>query len=232
MCGRFTITSEATALAQHFALPSLGALSLPRFNVAPSQRVPLLRLDPFGQRELALVVWGLVPAWVRDPRGGARPINARGESVEHKPFFRQAWRRQRGLVLADGFYEWQRGGGGKQPFWLHRPDRGPLAFAALWERWRAATGGEPIESCTLITTTANAVVRPLHDRMPVILQPDDYARWLAPASADALAALKALLVPAPDDLLQAVAVTRYVNDPQHDDPACLAPALPSTAERP
>lgn len=232
MCGRYTITSDATSLARHFALPALAGALRVRFNVAPSQRVPIIRLDGEARPELAEVVWGLLPAWVSDPLRGSRPINARAETVEAKPFFRQAWRRRRCLFPADGFYEWQRGPAGKQPYWVRRRDGDPLAFAGLWERWTAETGGEAIESCAIITTAANTLVRPIHPRMPVILSPADYARWLAPTSGPALAALATLLAPAPDDLLQAVAVGRHVNDPHHDEPACVEPLLPAEPQAP
>lgn len=231
MCGRYTITSDAAALAEHFSLPALAIDWRPRFNVAPSQSVPIVRLDNAARRQLISVVWGLLPPWVRDPRRAARPINARAETVEEKPYFRQAWRQRRCLVVADGFYEWQRRRAGKQPYWLRPASGGPLAFAGLWERWTASPAGEVIESCALLTTRANAVVQSIHERMPVILPPSAYARWLAPTAGPALDALTSLLVPAGDALLQAVAVTPYVNDPNHDDPGCIAAAA-SASPRP
>ncbi|MBK8479632.1 MAG: SOS response-associated peptidase [Proteobacteria bacterium] len=224
MCGRYTITSDAATIAEHFDLPALGVPWRQRFNIAPSQSVPIVRLDDAARPELVSVAWNLLPPWVRDPRRGARPINARAETVEGKPFFCQAWRRRRCLLVADGFYEWQRRRRGKQPYWLRATRGGPIAFAGLWERWTADPESEAIESCTLLTTRANAVVQSIHDRMPVILPPSAYARWLAPAAGPALDALKTLLVPASDELLQAVAVTAYVNDPKHDDPGCIAAA--------
>jgi putative SOS response-associated peptidase YedK len=215
MCGRYTLKTRAGALAEHFDLPEVPVLT-PRYNIAPSQPVAVVRGGP----ELAQMRWGLIPAWADDPAIGHRMINARAETVAERPAFRAAFRRRRCLVLADGFYEWQRQDGRKQPFYFRLRDGGPFAFAGLWERWEK--GDEPIESCTLLTTEANAVVDPVHDRMPVVLDPGDYRRWLDPR-VDRPDELQPLLRPYPAAQMVAHPVGLLVNDPRRDEPRCIEP---------
>ncbi len=222
MCGRFTLRTPAHTLAKAFGVPELPNLR-PRYNVAPTQDVPAVRRAGDGAaRELAMRRWGLIPSWAREPGIGSRMINARAETVAEKPSFRSAFRRRRCLVPADGFYEWQKTpGGAKQPFHIHLEDDAPFAIAGLWERWQPPDG-EAIESCTLITTGANELLRPIHDRMPVILAPADYDAWLDPEPAPA-EELKALLRPYPADEMTATAVGRQVNDARNDEPGCVEP---------
>jgi putative SOS response-associated peptidase YedK len=238
MCGRFLLITPEEVLSRVFGYVERPNLA-PRYNIAPTQDVPVVRQrrKPQGQRTIQMLRWGLVPSWADSLAGGAKMINARAETVREKPAFRDAFLRRRCLVPADGFYEWRPGDPEKQPFLIARPDRGPIAFAGLWERWTmprpdgaragdAPTGDKPhtgdkpyVDSFTIITTDANATLRPLHHRMPVILAPADYATWLDPDSAsDDLAAL---LRPAPDDWLGFAPADRRVNSVRNDDAALL-----------
>jgi putative SOS response-associated peptidase YedK len=223
MCGRFTLTTTPDEVARHFGLDETPELA-PRFNVAPGQPVATIdRARPDGRPALRLRRWGLVPHWAKDAKIGARTINARVETLAEKPAFRDAFRLRRCLVPADGFYEWAaRAGAGKQPFHVTLPGRRLFAFAGLWERWRDPAG-QALETCSLLTTAANARLRDVHDRMPVILAPADYASWLAPGPADA-AALQRLVRGELAEALELHAVGRRVNDARVDDAACLAPA--------
>jgi putative SOS response-associated peptidase YedK len=229
MCGRFTLKASAHELQEAFPLFELPALA-PRYNVAPTQSVLAVRQETADVKPHGVLLrWGLVPFWASDTTIGTRLINARGDTVRDKPAFRSAFKKRRCLVLSDGFYEWQQAakkGAKKQPYHIRRPDQKPFAFAGLWERWDKE--GEPVETCTIITTDANAPLRSLHDRMPVILDAKDYARWLDPGPVDPERLLE-LLVPAPDDALVAVPVNPHVNNARHDDPACLEPvSVPGT----
>ena len=164
--------------------------------------------------------WGLVPAWAEEPKVGGQMINARAESAATKPVFREAFRRRRCLVPADGFYEWKKLTSGKQPYCIRGRDHQPFAFAGLWERWLGSDAYPPIESFTILTTEPNALLRPLHDRMPVILDPGDFDLWLDPAIGEP-DRLRRLLSPFPDDRLVAYPVSTRVNRPANDDPSCL-----------
>ena len=224
MCGRFTLRAPASVVAQQLGLLEVPLLE-PRYNVAPSQTVAAVLVAAAAgapRRELAWLRWGLVPAWAADASIGNRLINARAETAADKPAFRAAFRRRRCLVVADGFYEWQRLERGKQPYFFRLRDDRPFGFAALWEAWERA-GQARIESCTLLTTTANELVRPVHDRMPVILPPSAYERWLDPAVEDA-GALLPLLAPYASEQMTATAVGALVNSPSHEDPRCIEPA--------
>ncbi len=174
-----------------------------------------------------MLVWGLIPPWATDASTGMRPINARAETAPRLPTFRHAFRQRRCLVVADGFYEWQRGGRRKQPFHLRLHDGAPFAMAALWERWQP--GPQQIDSCSILTTTANSLVATVHDRMPVILHPADYDRWLDPQATEPTA-IESLLAPYPSQEMEAVAVSDWVNVASHEGPRCLALVTP-TAER-
>ena len=212
---------------EQFGLPGLIPLS-PRYNIAPSQPLLAVRQRDDGSRQADTLRWGLIPSWAKDPAIGHRLINARSETAADKPSFRAAFRRRRCLVPADGFYEWAvLPDADKQPWYFHPADRRPFAFAGLWERWQQP-GGEAVESCTLLTTSANAVVAPVHHRMPVILSPQHYHQWLDCRQADPVV-LQALMRPLPDRLLSAYAVSTLVNRPANDDPGCIQP-LPANRE--
>jgi putative SOS response-associated peptidase YedK len=218
MCGRITLTTPADIVAEVFALAGPVTLQA-RYNIAPSQPIPTVRADPLGVRTLHDVRWGLIPAGAPEPAVGNRMINARAESVAARPAFREALRKRRCLVVVDGFYEWRGAGRSKQPYLIRARGGTPFGLAGLWEVWRDADGRR-IETATIVTTAANAVVRPIHDRMPVIVPRARYALWLDPGVTDP-AMLDGLLGPAEEPALQAVAVTTHVNDPRNDDPRCL-----------
>lgn len=225
MCGRYLLTTPVDALSQLFRFaerPNLG----PRYNVAPTQDVPIVRRTRAGDgRELLLVRWGLVPYWADDVKIGNRLINARAETLERTPAFREAFQRRRCLVPADGFFEWHKAGKARQPLLIRRRDQAPFAFAGLWERWRQPDG-QILRSCTIVTCPANALVAPIHDRMPVILDPGDFERWLDPEAGGA-----ELLRPCPADWLEAYEVNPRVNSPANDDPDCIAPRTAVAEQR-
>jgi putative SOS response-associated peptidase YedK len=221
MCGRFTLATPEQDLVVQFNLPEIPDLR-PRYNIAPTQPVAAVRVPADGDhRELVMLHWGLIPFWAKDSGLGARLINARSETVAEKPAFRTAFRRRRCLVPADGFYEWQKENGTKRPFFVHLQDGRAFAFAGLWERWQDKDGSV-IESCTLLTTKPNEVIQPLHNRMPVIIGPRDYALWLDPETQD-VDPLRPLLRPYPPAEMQAYPVSRYVNSPRNEGPDCILP---------
>ena len=218
MCGRFTLRTDLRHLEKTFQFDGGPDLS-PRFNIAPTQNVAAIRLNQeTDQRELVFLRWGLIPSWAEDAKIGNRLINARAETVAEKPAFRSAFTKRRCLVVADGFYEWQKVDGTKQPYFIHRQDNEPFAFAGLWESWKSE--GEEIQSCTLITTTANALMEPIHDRMPVILSTEEYPIWLDAEFKDK-ESLKDLLRPCDPDLLEAYPVTTLVNNPRNELAKCI-----------
>jgi putative SOS response-associated peptidase YedK len=221
MCGRFTLFDSADSVAERFGLPDTPSLS-PRYNIAPSQMVAAVRIPPEGgERELVPLRWGLVPSWTKDPAMGTRMINARAETAADKPAFRSAIRRRRCLVPANGFYEWKRVNGRKQPYYVRMEDGAIFAFAGLWESW-AGPEQEKIESCTILTTVPNDLLRPIHDRMPVILSPRDYPLWLSPAAQDP-GALAPLFHPYSPGEMTVFPVGTAVNNPKTDDPALIEP---------
>lgn len=231
MCGRFVLTSPAEALRGVFEFIEQPNLA-PRYNIAPTQDVPVIRQrrQPMGQRTIQMLRWGLVPSWAESLAAGAKMINARAETVMQKPAFRDAFLRRRCLVPANGFYEWRPGDSSKQPFLIARSDGAPFAFAGLWERWTPSVPGggrgmpadrQFVDSFTIITTNANASLKSLHHRMPVVLAPEDFAGWLDPEAA--LGELATLLRPAPDDLLGFAPVDRRVNSVRNDDAELLRP---------
>lgn len=250
MCGRFTLRTPPAVLIETFDLDTRGDRQMPlfeaRYNIAPTQDILVIRSDSAsGQRAAAMLRWGLIPSWSngRSAGAGAPLINARAETLAEKPTFRAAYRRRRCLIPSDGFYEWQQSSSGargkKQPYFIHRPDHKPFAFAGLWELWthrptdadtapalkaRTTTDAEglfTIESCTIVTTTANATLRDLHERMPVILAPGDYSAWLDPTTEDP-AELQYLLAPCGDNELLAEPVDTHVNKVANDDARCVA----------
>jgi len=220
VCGRITLTTPGDELADY--LRTVESLDrAPRYNIAPTQAVAAVRVEDDARRHLREMRWGLIPHWADDPSIGNRMVNARAETVAEKPAFRDPFRRSRCLVVADGFYEWQRLDGAKQPWYLYRADGEPLALAGLWDRWRPPDG-EPVTSCTIVTTRPNELVEELHDRMPVILPEEDWQSWLDPEQRDA-AALQELLRAFPADGMEAHAVSKHVNSPANDDPECIRP---------
>ncbi|MFM9994227.1 MAG: SOS response-associated peptidase [Phycisphaerales bacterium] len=223
MCGRYTCLFTWKQLQRLMRLTGLPEDELlPRFNVAPTQFAPAVRQSAGGARTGALLRWGLVPSWADDPSIGSRLINARGETVAEKPSFRSAFRARRCLIPVSGFYEWKavEDQKAKRPFWIGRADREPFALAGLWERW--TKGAEPVESFTIITTTPNALMAKLHDRMPVIVDPGDYDRWLDPGADPS--SLSALIRPNEPEEFEAYPIGTRVNSPKNDDPSLLDPA--------
>jgi putative SOS response-associated peptidase YedK len=221
MCGRFTLSTPAEQVAATFAVADPPPLT-PRYNVAPSQVIAVVGLKADGTRRgLALLRWGLVPSWATDPNAGPRPINARAETILSKPTFREPFRRRRCLIPADGFYEWRKSGTRKTPCHIRLKGGGLLAFAGLWDTWSGPDEAR-LATCCIITVAANELVRPIHDRMPVILPPDDYDRWLSPSTPEA--ELVGLLRPYPADEMVVVPVGPAVNSVTNDGPECLTPA--------
>ncbi|MCA3749441.1 MAG: SOS response-associated peptidase [Rubrobacter sp.] len=219
MCGRYTLVTPVEELAERFGVEGRLPELPPSYNVAPGRGVAAVVAEG-GRRRLEVLRWGLVPPWADDPSIGDRMINARAETVASKPSFRRAFRERRCLIPADGFYEWQRLDGGKQPYYVRRKDGAPFAFAGLWEIWRRE--GEEIRSCTILTTEANGLLGGIHDRMPVIVPPDLYGLWLEGGAERE--ELDAVLRPYPGDDLEAYPVSRLVNNPANDDPRCIEPA--------
>ena len=217
MCGRFSLSQEASAIAELFDLAEVPNLE-PGYNIAPTQLVSTVLRTPHD-RQLRMLRWGLIPAWAKDPAIGARMINARSETVTEKPSFRTAFRHRRCLVVADGFYEWQRQERKKQPFYFRLQDQQAFAFAGLWEHWKAPDD-EVIESCTILTTEANELLRPIHDRMPVILDRKDYDLWLDPAVQNH-EPLQHLLHPYQAEAMMSYPVSTKVNNPTHNTPECI-----------
>lgn len=200
----------------------------PRYNVAPTQPVPIVRVAE-GQRRFALVRWGLIPGWVKDPKSFSLLINARGESMADKPAFQSALRRRRCLFPADGFYEWKREGERRIPYFVRPRAEGPIAFAGLWELW-TGPHGEEMESAVIITTRANRLLAPIHDRMPAIVELEAFEFWLDP-TVEARAAT-AVVAPAREDLLEAYPVSQAVNRVTNDDPSLIVRAVPAAAPDP
>ncbi len=224
MCGRYAYILPHEAMRQLFrlsgALPSLP----PRYNVAPGERVPVIRLEG-GERRVALLQWGLIPHWAKTPPSPPPP-NARGETIDEKPTFREAFKKHRCLMPASGFFEWQETPGQrrKQPFYVPRADGAPYAMAAIWESW-TASGGEILETVAIITCEANESLKAVHHRMPVILDPAVWDAWLDPASHPR--AMKALLAPPAEDVMAAHAVSLDVNRAANDSPALIEPVFPA-----
>jgi putative SOS response-associated peptidase YedK len=229
VCGRFTLAApDGWSLRQRFPLGESVELRQ-RFNVAPGDDVAAVTTDRHGAPRGELLRWGLVPFWAKDPSIGYRTINARAETVAERPAFRDAFRSHRCLIVADGFYEWQRRPGlAKQPHHITRADGAPFAFAGLWSTWRPSEDGEQLRSCSIITTVANRSVAELHDRMPVILEQGSEDAWLDAATP--AAALRELLVPLPADAVAMRPVSSAVNDARHDEPDCLADPEPGSAD--
>ncbi|TVP54764.1 MAG: SOS response-associated peptidase [Gemmatimonadales bacterium] len=229
MCGRYSLTTEQEALAVALGVEGL-VHPVPRYNIAPTQRVPvLLGRDGSGRAgtgragtlEAGVQRWGLVPSWAESPSSGVPLINARSETAHRKPSFREPFRRSRCLVPADGFFEWVSGAGGKVPYWIHRPDRVPFTFAGLSDEWRSPEG-EILASFTILTTEADETLRPIHHRMPVVIDEDRREEWLDPEAS--LVGLRAILSEATSAGMVTTEVSTRVNSPANDDPECLVPA--------
>jgi putative SOS response-associated peptidase YedK len=219
MCGRYTLKTSINSLAEHFEIEEYPSSITPSYNIAPTQEVAAV-VEEDEKRVLEMFHWGLIPSWAKDPAIGNKMINARAETVSEKPSFRKAFKVRRCLILADGFYEWQKTDNGKQPYHIKMQDDSPFAFAGLWETWK---NGEEIRSCTIITTDANDLMGEIHHRMPVILHPEDYGLWLDP-DFDEKEPLTTLLKPYPADAMEAYPVSRRVNKPSNNEPSVVEPA--------
>ena len=219
MCGRYTLRTPLETLVQRFEIDEYPSFITPSYNIAPSQGVAAVIAEN-GKRKLEMLHWGLIPSWAKDPEVGNKMINARAETVAEKPSYRKAFKERRCLILADGFYEWQKTDSGKQPFYIRMEDESPFAFAGLWESWQ---NGREIRSCTIITTSPNEVAAQVHNRMPVILPPEDYEMWLDP-DFDEREPLTTLLKPFPAEAMEAYPVSRRVNRPANNDPEVIEPA--------
>ena len=204
-------------IAERFNAVQVDYKISPRYNIAPSQRIVAVR----ESGATCQFEWGLVPRWSKDPSKGPRPINARAETLTQKPSFKSAFKSRRCLIPADGFYEWRKRGGGKQPMFIRLRSEELFAFAGLWEEWVHAETGEVLETCTIVTTRPNELMAEIHDRMPAILRPEFEGRWLDPKASEQ--DLMPLLEPCPADSMEAIAVSKYVNSTSHDDPKCLDP---------
>lgn len=217
MCGRFSQTKPSEIIAQAFCIADVPSL-MPRYNIAPTQTIgTVLQTADDSQRQFKMLHWGLIPGWAKDEKMGAKLINARAETVTEKPAFRTAFRKRRCLIVADGFYEWQHKNGQKQPFYFCMQDEQPFAFAGLWEVWK--NGDKQITSCTILTTEANDLLKPIHDRMPVILAPKDYNLWLDSTVKTEL--LPSLLKPYSSEEMNSYAVSKLVNNPSNDNDKCI-----------
>ena len=221
MCGRFSQAQIAELDREIFKVLSAPAFE-PRYNLAPTDDAAVVRASGSGGRELAPLRWGLIPSWAKDPAIGNRMINARAETLAEKPAFRDAYRMRRCLVPADGFYEWQKLPSGKQPYYVRVDGGGIFAFAGLWERWWDRATGNERETFTIITTEPNELLAPIHNRMPVIVGPYDYDRWLDPEN-ESTADLADLLAPFPPERMSAYPVSRYVNKPGNEGHECVEP---------
>lgn len=230
MCGRFTLASDTEALSQTFFDFDVPVNLPPRYNISPTQDIAVIAntstdtVESVDAKQVEFFHWGLIPSWAKDPKIGNRMINARSETLSEKPSFRNAYKHRRCLILADGYYEWQKIPGDrlKQPVYIRLKSQKPFALAGLWETWQSKEMDEPLRSCTIITCPPNALLEKIHHRMPVILPQDAYAEWLA--SDEQLAdSLQRLLIPYSDEEMEAYPVSRFVNRPTNDSPECIAP---------
>ncbi|MBZ5532871.1 MAG: SOS response-associated peptidase [Acidobacteriia bacterium] len=229
MCGRYRLTAKERYLRDHFGIEDELEWA-PRYNIAPSQPVLAVRQNPSEpKRSFSLLRWGLIPYWAKDPAIGFKTVNAMSETAAEKPAFREAMRKSRCLLPADGFYEWQKLAKSKQPYNIGMADGSVFAFAGLWDRWRSPAG-DLLETCTVLTTDSNALVREIHDRMPVILRPGDYDLWLDPGVTDP-ARVARLLQPFDARLMKKYPVSTRVNNVKYDDPECAAEIVLAPAQR-
>jgi putative SOS response-associated peptidase YedK len=219
MCGRFVLASTASTISREFGLEHTPFSIQPNYNIAPSQPVIIIVSD--GARQLMESRWGFIPSWARDPAIGHRMINARSETIAEKPAFREAFKKQRCLIPSDGFYEWRKKRGGKVPLFIHLKNGEPFGFAGLYNIWTSPEG-DSISTCTIITTTANKLLEPVHDRMPVIIPKDKRDMWLDPAVHDNNILLP-LLKPFSSEEIEAYDVTSRVNSPKFNSPDNIKP---------
>ncbi len=220
MCGRYTLRQSPHQIAIRFGVEETLLPELPpRYNIAPTQ--PVVAVTENSPRHLRLFQWGLVPFWAKDPSIGSRMINARAETLAEKPAFKNALTRRRCVIPADGFYEWKKIGSSKQPMYIRRHDGELFGFAGLWEEW-ISPDGSPLQTCTIITVAPNALMAPIHDRMPAILRPEDEAAWLTLSKKD-VPELLGLLRPYPETEMEAYPVSRQVNAPTVDNAVCVQP---------
>ena len=221
MCGRFTLTIDPADMQDAFPEFTFPTQVVPRFNIAPTQ--PVLVLPNNATNKADFFVWGLIPSWAKDPTIGSRLINARAETLSEKPSFRSAYKYHRCLIFADGFFEWQSrpGSATKLPYFIHLKSGKPFTFAGLWEHWQSPDGTEVI-SATIITTTPNSLMAPIHNRMPVILPGLAHVKWLDP-SPRSPSDLNGLLTPYPADEMEAIPISTLVNSPANDNPEVLIP---------
>jgi putative SOS response-associated peptidase YedK len=231
MCGRFVLRTPPAEVARHFRTRGAIPNKPPSWNVAPTHDVLAVTFADNAtaeprERALTTLRWGLIPSWAKDAKLAATMINAKAETVADKPAFRDAFASRRCIVPADAFYEWKRDGKTKRPYAFVMRDRSLFGFAGLWERWRDPKSGETVRSCTIVTTTPNALCASVHDRMPVILPPDSYARWLGEEPADARA-LTSLLAPFPAEAMDSFPVSDRVGNVKNDDAALFEPATPA-----
>ncbi|MBN8581787.1 MAG: SOS response-associated peptidase [Anaerolineae bacterium] len=222
MCGRFTLTADPAEIIDVFGDFTFPTQFSPRYNIAPTQ--PVLAIPNNPDRKADFFIWGLIPSWAKDPSIGNKLINARGETIAEKPSFRGGFKYKRCIIPTDGFYEWKASPGEKTktPYFIHMKDRKPFAFAGLWDEWQSPDGGA-VRTCTIITTEPNELMSTLHNRMPVILAPKDYALWLDPAP-QTPEKLVHLIKPFPTDAMSAHPVSTLVNKPGNDRPECVVPA--------
>ncbi len=220
MCGRFALKAPPRSIQEHFHIPETVVLS-PRYNIAPSQEVAVVRhLQGNNSRQLDMLRWGLIPDWAKDMKIGYKMINGRAETLAQKPSFRVAFKKRRCLIAADGFYEWQHKGKARQPFFVQLKTGVVFGFAGLWESWRSPDGST-VESCTIITTSPNKLLREIHDRMPVIIPPEHYETWLQSTTREQT--LQELLAPYPAEKMETYRVSSEVNNPKNDTPECIEP---------
>lgn len=213
MCGRYALNRSPAELKEHFDAANQPELK-PRFNIAPSQTVPVVRLDETGNRVFTFARWGLIPSWVKDPKEVQHPINAKAETAAIKPMFRHAYRKSRVLVPADAFYEWVTKDG-KQPYLIRLRDGAPMGMGGLLEHWQGPEGD--VSTFTILTTNANSLMAKIHDRMPVIIKREDYATWLDTNLTDVIK-IQTMSLPYPDRFMEAYPVSRKVNSPKNDSP--------------
>jgi putative SOS response-associated peptidase YedK len=219
MCGRYTLHHTTDQITMRFEVQEVAAAPAERFNIAPTQPVAVITQQADGRRLLDAFQWGLIPSWAKEPGIGNKLINARAETLAEKPSFKNALKRRRCLIPADGFYEWKKEGTARQPMHIRRNDGDLFAFAGLWEEWKQEDG-TPLRTCTIITVGPNELMRSIHDRMPALLEPEAEAAWLDLSRQDPSSLLD-LLKPYPAEAMEAYAVSKRVNAPVIDDPSLL-----------
>ncbi|MDP2208536.1 MAG: SOS response-associated peptidase [Bacteroidota bacterium] len=224
MCGRFSLKSTFQAIEDEFSIEESEIEILPRYNIAPTQDVSAIVND--GQMRLVSFRWGLIPSWAKDPTIGNKMINARAETLTQKVSFKNALKKRRCLIIADGFYEWKKAGSEKKPMFIFFKNEKPFAFAGLWESWKTPEG-KFIRTCTIITTTPNELISPIHNRMPVILRKEYRSYWLEPYNSDETKLVE-LLKPYPPEEMAAYEVSKHVNSPKNDSPLCCEPIYSNT----